>query len=118
MAKGSLFIFHWNLQEAQAYAQTLESRGWEVRIEHEDGVRGAKAILADPPDAVVFYHTRLPSHSRATADYLAQSKAASNLPVIFVGGEGESLEKTKAKLPKATYLAEDNLQAALKALIA
>lgn len=35
-------------------------------------------------------------------------------PVIFVGGEGEALEKIKAKLPNATYTTSAELEATLR----
>lgn len=118
MNKGRLFLIHWNLAEAEAYAETLQGWGWDVEFEHEDGARGGKAVKENPPDALVIYHTRLPSHGRATAEYIAQTKATQAIPVIFVGGEGEALEKTKAKLPHAAYIPEADLQKTLDALAA
>lgn len=117
MSKGRLFLIHWNLAEAREYAQRLRAAGWRVESEHEDGARGGKAIIAHPPDAVVIYHTRLPSHGRATAEYLAEAKATRDIPLIFVGGEGEALEKTKAKLPDAIYAREEDLDRHLLALL-
>lgn len=113
MSKGRIFLFHWNKPEAEGYAQELEKLGWEVDYEWEDGARGGNKVKADPPDAVVFYHTRLPSHSRATAEYFAQTKSTRNIPLIFVGGEGEALEKTKKKIPSGIYIDEDKLVATL-----
>src|SRR3990172_2797546 len=75
--------------------------------------RGGTAIKLNPPTAVVVYLTRLPSHGRATAEYLAEAKSTRAIPLIFVGGEGEALEKTKKEIPKATYISEDKLEKAL-----
>lgn len=109
MAKGRIFLIHWNEAEAEQYAVALRGMGWKVDFEAEDGARGGNAIKLDPPDAVVIYHTRLPSHGRATAEYLAEAKATRATPIIFVGGAGEALEKTKAKLPSAKFIGEDEL---------
>ncbi|MEX1247864.1 MAG: hypothetical protein WEA61_05235 [Anaerolineales bacterium] len=113
MSKGRLFLFHWNRPEAEEYAKGLRGQGWEVDFEWEDGARGGNAVKLNPPDAVVFYHTRLPSHSRATAEYFAQTKSMRNIPLIFVGGEGEALDKTKQKIPTGIFVSEDKLAAAL-----
>lgn len=67
MSKGRIFLFHWNKTEAEAYAEELRGQGWDVDLESEDGARGGNAVKLNPPAAVVFYFSRLPSHSRATA---------------------------------------------------
>ncbi len=113
MTKGRLFLFHWNKSEAEEYANTLRKEGWEVDLEWEDGARGSTAVKLNPPAAVVFYLIRLPSHSRATAEYLAQTKSTRQIPLIFVGGEGEALEKTKQKIPSGIYVQPDNLNQTL-----
>lgn len=113
MSKGRIFLFHWNKPEAEGYAGQLEKDGWEVEYEWEDGARGGNNVKQNSPDAVVFYHTRLPSHSRATAEYLAQTKSTRSIPLIFVGGEGEALEKTKKKIPSGIYISEEKLAATL-----
>ncbi len=110
MSKGRLFLIHWDKPEAEAYAETLRGWGWEVEFEYEDGARGGTAIKLNPPDVVVIYHTRLPSHGRATAEYLAEAKSTRSIPLIFVGGEGETLEKTKAKIPSAKFINEAQLK--------
>lgn len=116
MSDKRLLLIHWNSEEAEAYAEALLAQGWRVDVEAEDGARAAKAIKAAPPQAVLIYLTRLPSHGRATAAHLAESKATRTIPIIFVGGEGEALAKTKAALPRASYLSADELAAHLEAL--
>lgn len=114
MSKGRVFLFLWKEGEAEAAAQTIRDWGWEVELEWQDGARGGAAVKANPPAAAIFYLDHKPSHSRATAEYLAQTKATRSIPLIFVGGEGEGLEKTKAKLPGGKYIGEAELQAALE----
>ncbi|MGH2581650.1 MAG: hypothetical protein ACRDFQ_01985 [Anaerolineales bacterium] len=114
MNKGRIFLIHWNKEEAEAYAANLRGQGWDVDFEYEDGPRGGNAIKLNPPDAVAIYLTRLPSHGRATAEYLAQTKSTRSIPLVFVGGEGEALEKTKTKIPNGIFIQEDQLQQTLE----
>lgn len=81
MSKGRVFLIHWNKLEAEGIAKTLRSWGWDVGFETEDGARGGAAINLSRPDAVVIYHTRLPSHGRATAEYLSQTKSTRSIPL-------------------------------------
>ena len=116
MDKGRIFLFHWHAAEAELHAEQLRDWGWRVDLEAEDGARGSKALIADPPDVIVINHTRLPSHGRATADYLAQQKVTQAIPIVFVGGEYDALQKTRAKLPHALYVSETMLKPQLDEL--
>lgn len=112
--ENKVFLIHWNAAEAHEYARQLETSGWQVDWEAEDGARAAKRIRESQPDLVVIYLSRLPSHGRETADYLRSLKSTRDIPVTFVGGEGPALEKTKAKLPGATYTSSENLESTLR----
>ncbi len=111
--KGRIFLIHWNAAESEALATELRKDSWQVTIEAEDGGRAVRSIKADPPEAVVIYLTRLPSHGRETAHALRAFKATRHIPIVFVGGEGEALEKTKAKAPDAIYTSESRLSGVL-----
>jgi DNA-binding response OmpR family regulator len=109
----TIFLIHWNAAESQEYARQLQEAGWQVDWEAEDGARAAKTVRALQPDLVVIYLTRLPSHGRETADYLRSLKSTRGIPVVFVGGQGQALEKIKAKLPNAVYTSAENLESTL-----
>jgi hypothetical protein len=113
MSKGRIFLFHWDKAEAEDYAETIRGWGWDVDFEYEDGARGGSAVKLNPPSAVVFYNTRLPSHSRATAEYLAESKSTRSIPLIFVDGESETIEKIKKKIPNGKFISEAQLEKTL-----
>ncbi|MBI2873336.1 MAG: hypothetical protein HYY00_09145 [Chloroflexi bacterium] len=111
--KGRVFLIHWKAAEADEYASALRSWGWAVDFEAEDGARAGKLIKATPPDVVVIYLTRLPSHGRVTASYLRSSKATRHLPIVFVEGTGEAVEKTSAQVPDAVFTTSAELEKVL-----
>ena len=110
---GRVFLIHWNASEAEELARPLRASGWEVEIEAEDGARACKAIRGNPPDAVVVYLTRLPSHGRDTADYLRSIKATRDVPIVFLDGKADAVEKTRAKVPDAVYTTSTELDKVL-----
>ncbi|HJW91685.1 MAG TPA: hypothetical protein VJ436_13670 [Anaerolineales bacterium] len=115
--KGRLFLIHWNEGEAGELLGPLLSAGWEVEVEAKDGARAGSAIKANPPRAVVIYLTRLPSHGRETAHALRSFKATRTIPIIFVDGKDEALEKTKAKVPDAIFARSTELESILADLV-
>lgn len=112
----NLFLIHWNRDELEALAQPLREAGWQLQTESEDGARAGKAILADPPDVVVIYLTRLPSHGRETASYLRTRLGSDQLPIVFVDGPAEKLEQVRAAVPDAIYTSSGQLMEQLAAL--
>lgn len=113
-AKGRVFLIHWNAGEVEGYAEKIRGWGWAVETEAEDGARGGKAIIMNPPQAVVIYLTRLPSHGRETAHYLKERKSTRDIPVIFVGGEADKIEAVRAKVPGGVYVEEEDLRETLE----
>lgn len=111
-----LFIFDWDQTSAEAHSKALRAQGWEVDLEWQDGGRGSKAVKQAGPDAVIFYLEHKPSHSRATAQYLAETKATSSIPLVFVGGSDETLENTRSTFPNARFVGETELTSAIKEL--
>lgn len=83
-------------------------------IEAENGARAGRAIKARQPDVVVFYLTRLPSHGRETADGPRSIKATLDIPIVFVDGKDEAIEKTRARVPTALYATAEDLASVLE----
>ncbi len=113
MTRGTLFLIHWNLIEAEELAQTLRDKGWAVDVEAENGAIAGKRIKSKLPDAVVVSLRRLPSHGRITAESLRRNRATQQIPIVFVGGDGPALDATRAKLPDATFTTPEALVAVL-----
>lgn len=114
---GKLFLIHWNEAEAELLAEPFRSEGCSVEIESSDGARAGKQIKAQPPDVIVIYLTRLPSHGRETAHGLRSLKATRHLPIVFVDGNEEALEKTRAKVPDAIYTTSGKVRQTLAEVI-
>lgn len=108
-----IVLIHWNEDEAAELAEPLIKSGWQVEIEAEDGARISKRVLDSPPEAVVIYLSRLPSHGRETARYLLSQ---TTVPVIFVDGAKEKVENVRAVVPDATFIRSDGLAATLAGL--
>lgn len=113
MAKGRLFVIHWDAAEAAQLAAPLLQDGWEVELETEDGARAVRTIMAQPPDAVVVSLDRKPSHGRETVQALTASKSGRDIPVIFVGGEAAAQDKTRTKFREAQFVEAPGLRRAL-----
>jgi hypothetical protein len=116
MTTGSVFVFVWSQAEAEATAQTISDWGWDVALEWQDGGRGSQAVKAAPPSVLVFDLEHKPSHSRATAEYLAQIKATRYIPMVFVGGSEDLRHKLRSQFPIASFVSQDELQATLDEL--
>lgn len=112
--KGKIFLFQWEKRTAHKRAQELYLQGWYVEIEAEDGARGGKKVLANPPSAIVMDLSRKPAHSRETAHALRAYKAGRYLPIIFVDGNSDDIEKTKSKIPNALFVKSSQLEGLLK----
>ena len=111
-----LFLVHWNAAEAEQLAEGLRAEGWQVDVEAEDGQRACRRILADLPLAVLVSLARLPSHGRKTAAYLRTRPGGATLPILFVGGTGETRQKTLEAVPDARFMSPDGLTEALNNL--
>lgn len=99
--KGKIFLIHWKDVEAAEYTRLLQEDGWSVNFEAEDGSRACQQITKDPPNVVLIYLNRLPSHGRRTGEHLRKIKVTRDLPIIFVDGNEHAVEKTKEKVPNA-----------------
>jgi hypothetical protein len=112
--EGHLLLIHWNDAEAAEHANRLRAAGWRVELETKDGARAARRVRDHPPEAVVIYLTRLPSHGRETAHYLKSNSVTKDIPIIFVDGEPDKVKSTQSRVPEATYTSSDELNMTLE----
>lgn len=115
---GTLLLVHWNAEEAESFAQPLRASGWEVEIEAEDGHRAWERVKNAPPEALVVYLQRLPSHGRETARAIRKTKAGRDLPILFVGGDEAKLDKVRQQVPDGIFIQPSELVSALSMSVA
>ncbi len=108
-----LALAHWNDAERAERSRQLERAGFTVETLSADGA-GMKSLRADPPDAIVIDLTRLPSHGRAVAMALRQSKGTRRIPLVFVGGAPGKLDRLKHDVPDAVYTEWDDVAPAAR----
>jgi CheY-like chemotaxis protein len=111
--KGRAFLVHWREAEAEVLAKEIRNMGWNVDIETNDGDRAGQRIKADPPDVVVIYLSRLPSHGRETGHALSRIKATKDIPLVYVDGNDEAINRTKNVVPDAIYTTTEQLDRTL-----
>ena len=111
-------LVHWNEDEGLERQQQLEALGFEAAFDFGDSLSVSRRIKADPPDAVVIDLSRIPSHGREVAHSIRSVKATRHLPIVFVDGEPEKVEKTRQFIPDATFTTWGRIKTALPKAIA
>lgn len=105
-------LIHWNEEEAEERAEKIRAWGYQVDEVNIDP-NSFRAMRQDPPDLVVIDLTRLPSHGRDVGMWVRDTKATRSIPVIFVDGLPEKVERTKQSLPDAIYAKWSKLKSTL-----
>ena len=111
-----VYLIHWNQDEARESAQLIEAAGYRVDASpfSSDSLRH---LRSNPPAAVVIDLSRLPSHGREVAMALRQYKGTRAIPIIFVDGQPDKVERVKELLPDATYAAWQGIGPAVQETI-
>ena len=92
----------------------LSEDGWEIMIESDESGQICKKIKDNPPDFILIDLSSGPSRAVKTAKTIMSSKAARDIPVIFVDGGNEYAIKTKARFPGADFVNRGDLMNILK----
>lgn len=111
--KGKVFLVHWREAEAEVLAREIRNMGWAVDWECGDGAKAGKRISADPPDVVVIYLTRLPSHGRETGHALMENQKIRGIPLVYVDGSEDAIARTRTVIPDAVYTTTEELDGVL-----
>lgn len=112
-------LVHWDDIEGLERQKQLEALGFDALFAGgDDGVYELRRIRSNPPDAVVIDLSRLPSHGREIAYSLRSAKATRHLPIVFVAGEPEKVEKTRQLIPDAVFTTWGRIKTALPKAIA
>lgn len=106
-------LIHWNEDEGLERQKQLEALGFDVAFDFGDSLYATRQIKANPPDAVVIDLSRIPSHGREVAHSVRGTKATRHVPIVFVDGEPEKIEKTRQFIPDATFTTWGRIKTAL-----
>jgi CheY-like chemotaxis protein len=103
MKKLKIRLIHWDSAAAGERAAGLVQAGFHVVADIPKGQEDMKALKLNPPDVFLIDLSRQPSHGLEMALYIRIGKPTRNVPIVFVGGEAEKVERVRAKLPDAVY---------------
>lgn len=110
-------LIHWKAEEATERTSKLKAAGYEVEYSPPDS-KAYKALKNNPPAVFVIDLSRMPSHGMEVGSSLRGYKATRNVPLVFVEGEPEKVERIRKLLPDATFTTWSKIRSALKIAIA
>jgi CheY-like chemotaxis protein len=116
--KKTVFLVHWKPSELDDRVARLEKAGYAVIADATEGRAAGNRIKRERPDSVVIDLSRLPSHGRQLAVWLREQKSTRALPIVFVGGDGDKLERLKRDLPDAIHTTWHGIKGAIARAIA
>jgi CheY-like chemotaxis protein len=111
-------LVHFDEDEGLERRQQLEALGFAAAFDWGDSLFMSRQIKASPPDAVVIDLSRRPSGGREVAHSVRATRATRHLPIVFVDGEPEKVEKTRQFIPDATFTTWGRIKTALPKAIA
>jgi hypothetical protein len=102
-------MLHW--RDHQALLSALRTAGHQVDFEVRPTIT---TIRTANPEAIVIDLSITPSRGRDYAVYLRGSKSMRHLPIVFVDGEPEKVQKIRELLPDAVYTTLGKVAGAIK----
>jgi hypothetical protein len=106
---------HWDEDAAFAVSRRLIAAGHQVTVHWAEG----EGMRADSvPEVLVISLERLPSHGRAVAQWLWSAQYRRAIPVVFVGGRPDSVERARQQFGDAVFCGEHELAAVVSGLAA
>ncbi|MGD9092536.1 MAG: DUF3052 family protein [Anaerolineales bacterium] len=98
----SVRLIHWNDKEAAEKAKLLQNADYEV-IHRPINPAEIRYMRETPPEAVIIDLSRIPSQGRDMGINLRINKSTRKIPLVFIGGKAEKVEKVRELLPDATF---------------
>ena len=105
-------LFHWKEIEAASLIADLKAAGCSVDYNEDFG--SYLPTRRSPPDIFVIDLTRLPAHGREVAVALRGHRITRPVPIVFVDGDPEKVERIRGILPDAVYVSRSRLAAAIR----
>ena len=107
-------LCHWRESEATPLIDTLRKAGYTVDYPGDKANGSFRTLREKAACAVVIDLTRLPSHGRWVAAEIRATKSIRHIPIVFVDGDPEKVERIRKEIPDAIYTSRERLAAALK----
>ena len=107
-----VLLVQWNAEAAAERAERLEQAGHVVTCETKDGREAYRKARQDDPEVVVLDLDQKAAHSRHTAAALAELSEPPR--IVFVGGIEDARERAAREVPSAEFVADDELEEALR----
>ncbi len=109
-----VLLIHWNTAEAEPRLATLRDAGHQPALFLPGTSASTKGLSANPPEAILIDLSRLPSHGSAVAAHFRNRKALRNVPLIFLEGAPEKVERVRQLIPDAVFTTWPKALPALK----
>jgi len=110
-------LIHWKPEEARQRARALRALGYAVGYRPFEP-KVLRDIKQKPPAAIIIDLTRQPMQGRDVAIAIRHAKATRLLPIVFVEGDPEKVERIKHQVPEAVYTTWGRIRSGLKQALA
>ena len=107
-----VLLVQWNAQAAAERAKRLDEAGFVVTCETKNGREAYRKARQEEPDVVVLDLDEKAAHSRHTA--AALSELSQPPRIVIVGGLEDARERAAKEAPGAEFVADDELENALR----
>ncbi len=111
-------LIHWNEAEAKERAKLLRAAGYDADYLLPRGPALLRQLRRGVYAAVVIDLCRLPSHGREVGVAIRYQKSTRRVPLVFLGGDPEKVDRVRKLLPDATYTEWSRVRSALRQAIA
>lgn len=112
-----IILIHWNEKAAKDKAAQIGRLGNEAQAYWSSKRSDLLAIIAKIPDAFVIDLSRQPSQGLAVGVFLRSLKDTRSVPMIFVGGDPNKVEKARELLTDSVYTDWDKIDEDLERAI-
>lgn len=113
-----VLLIHWNDRESDDRVERLQALGLDAEAPGKRNGAAIRALVDDPPDAVVIDLDRSPTEGRAVAVMLRKQVTTRRIPIVFVAGQPERVARVRSMLPDAAYAEWDGIADAIRRAIA
>lgn len=111
-------LVHWNATEAKEGARKLRALGFQVAYEEPNFPTFLKEVQQMEPVAVVIDLSRMPSNGLAAGLSMRERKTTREIPLVFVAGQPQKVERVRKLLPDAEYTTWRGIEKTLKRALA